>query len=84
MNKFNYINSNENRQHKKYSEILKDWNLFSEEKLIENDKEIKSNIKGDRRLLRIYNQSPFKKGVYNFERYIELAKLIEKTKKYGN
>ena len=81
MEKFNYINSNENRQHERYSEILRDWNLFSEEKLIENDNEIKSNIKGEKRLLRIYNQSPFKKGVYNFERYI---KLIEKTKKYGN
>ena len=78
MNKFNYLNSNENRQHERYSEILRNWNLFTERKLVVNDEEIKCNIKRDRRLLRIYNQSPFKKGGYNFERFMVLMKLIEK------
>ncbi len=57
--------------------ILDEWNLISEKELLENDSIIREKIKTDKRLKRIYRKNFFHNGEYNFERYVELMKLIK-------
>ena len=81
MDKYKYLLNNENRLKKDYKEILTKWHLFSELELIQNDTTIREKIKNDKRLKRIYNKQMFahsssKKGVYRYDRYIELKPLL--------
>ena len=57
-------------------EILQNWNISSEVKLIENNESIISKINDNKELKRIYNQDIFKKGKYNTKRCETLSKLI--------
>ena len=57
-------------------EILLNWNLISEVKLIDNDKDIQLKIKAHNGLKRIYRRNIFKKGEYDLQRFIELNALI--------
>ncbi|MCD4828763.1 MAG: TdeIII family type II restriction endonuclease [Candidatus Cloacimonetes bacterium] len=77
MEKYQYINSNENRGTDRYVELLRKWYLVSEIELIVNDDRICREISGNKRLTRIYNKHAFDaKAKYNNDRYIELSKLI--------
>jgi len=77
LEKYQIINNNDLRNKNKYIEILRKWNLYSEIELINNDNLLREKIGTDKRLIRLYNQKPFKnKGVYNIDRYDSLANLI--------
>lgn len=77
--KFKYLDDNSNRKNniKIYETILNDWFLFSEIELLNNDQKITKNLHKETRAGRIYNQSIFKNGDYNFERYNFLMNLIK-------
>lgn len=79
MEKFKYLGDNTNRKNntKIYKTLLNDWFLFSEIELLNNDFEITKNLYKETRARRIYNQSIFKNGAYNFERYNFLVGLIK-------
>ncbi|OQZ04366.1 MAG: restriction endonuclease [Candidatus Brocadia sp. UTAMX1] len=79
MEKFKYLGDNTNRKNntKIYKTLLNDWFLFSEIELLNNDSEITKNLYKETRARRIYNQSIFKNGDYNFERYNFLVGLIK-------
>jgi hypothetical protein len=79
MEKFKYINENTNRKNNIniYKTLLNDWFLFSEIELLNNDPEIAKNLHKETRAGRIYNQSIFKNGDYNCERYNFLMSLIK-------
>ena len=76
MEKFNLINSPENRDDKKYLSILKEWFLFTETKLVEKNLQIKESMENNQRLQRIYNQQIFIKEEYNWERVKILKDLL--------
>ncbi|WKZ20520.1 MAG: TdeIII family type II restriction endonuclease [Candidatus Jettenia sp. CY-1] len=80
MGKFKYLNDNTNRKNniKTYETLLNDWFLFSEIELLNNDFEITKNLHRKNRARRIYNQSIFRNGEYNFERYNFLMSLMDK------
>jgi len=84
LEKYRFLNDTKNRENKieRYIELLKEWFLFSEVKLIENDNKIYKQVKKEKkRLIRLYNQKPFdNKGKYNFQRYSTLAKFIDVNK----
>jgi hypothetical protein len=75
-NNYDFLNNKDNRCLDKFQEILENWNLFSELKLIENNELIMLKIKGDRNLTRIYNQKILLSGKYNWHRYYTLSQLI--------
>lgn len=79
MEKFKYLDDNANRKNNIniYKTLLNDWFLFSEIELLNNDPEITHNLHKETRAGRIYNQSIFKNGAYNFERYNFLMSLIK-------
>lgn len=76
LGRYYYIDDTSNKDSILYKEYLREWNLFSELELLENDKRIKEKIKGENRLTRVYNQSVFKKGKYNCDRYNKLKVLL--------
>ncbi|TLD41995.1 MAG: hypothetical protein JETT_1784 [Candidatus Jettenia ecosi] len=80
MKKFKYLDDNTNRKNdiKIYETLLNDWFLFSEIELLNNDFKITKNLHKETRARRIYNQSIFINGEYNFERYNFLMSLMEK------
>ena len=49
-----------------YMKLLKDWNLFSEIKLVKENEKILSQIENDKRMTRVYNQKSFNISRYNF------------------
>lgn len=70
---FNQINSPDSRQEIRYKQLLKNWYLFSELTLIENEPNLRSHLERNERLRRIYNRSPFKpNGTYDMGRFLEL------------
>jgi ribosomal protein S8 len=78
LEKYQVINDNDLRNENRYIEILREWNLYSEIELINNDPLIRERTKIDKKSIRLYNQKPFKnKGVYNTDRYNALANLIQ-------
>ncbi len=79
MENFKYLGDNTNRKINTeiYKTLLNDWFLFPEIELINNDSEITKNLHKETRARRIYNQSIFKNGDYNFERYNFLIGLIK-------
>lgn len=77
LDKFRQLNDNSLRHTTAYSTLLKDWNLFSELSLVNNDYSLKQKIGQDRALNRIYNNKAFDdKGNYNFNRYVKLNILL--------
>ena len=77
LTKFQYLNNNKNRNYQEYLDILNEWNLFSEVELIKNNDIIHKKINGDRFFTRVYNKHTFDaKGNYNYNRYLQLKKLI--------
>lgn len=77
INKFQLLTDNSKRLTAEYRSQLKEWNLFSELELIDNNAKIVKKIGTDKKLNRIYNKIVFdKKGNYNTERYTNLKKLI--------
>jgi len=77
LEKFQYLNNNKNRNHKRYLNILSKWNLFSEIELVKHNDVIISKIGQDRDLPRVYNKHAFDtKGNYNYDRYLQLKKII--------
>jgi len=68
---FQFIQDKQNiiKYRKKYQNIISQWFLYNELKIIENYDKIKDNINNNKKLLRIFNKSPFNsKGQYNFDR----------------
>ncbi len=77
LQKYRYLNENNNRTEDKYKEILIEWFLISELELIESSDEIQNNIGDDRKLRRYFNKTVFdSKGKYNLDRYLELKDHI--------
>lgn len=77
LEKFRFLNANENRNMTEYAKILDAWFLYSEKELIINDQKIKFSIKNNRNLTRIYNKTIFdNRGNYVTSRYNELKLLI--------
>jgi hypothetical protein len=78
INKYEYLNdgSNKSKEIKKYIDLLCDWNLVSEKELAEGEKKIKNEIETNKKLQKIFNQSIFKDGAYNIDRYVSLKKLM--------
>ncbi len=78
MERYFYINHKSNRKTQEYLNILNEWNLFSEEKIIKNEKLIHQQIEDSNIFQRIFNQQIFKEGVYNWHRFNKLNSLISK------
>jgi len=77
LEKYQVLNNNGLGNKNKYMEILREWNLYSEIELINNDNLLIEKIRTNKSLIRIYNQKPFNnKGVYNVDRYNHLINLI--------
>jgi hypothetical protein len=78
LDKFQYLNNNNNRNNTEYLEILNEWFLYSEIYLIKNKEDILKSINGNSNLTRLYNKKPFdSKGNYNFDRYNILKSLLK-------
>lgn len=77
LHKFKYLKNSKNRCNKKYLDIVNEWFLFSEKKLIIHNEHIQKAIKKNNRLMRIYNKQSFdNKGNYVKDRFEELVSLI--------
>ena len=71
MKNFQFIQDKQNIEQNpdRYKEILENWYLYNELRIFNNYDEIKESIKIDRKLLRVFNKSPFdNKGKYNIDR----------------
>jgi len=69
MKNFQYIQDKQNFKDVKYKEILEQWYLYNEIRILDNYENIKKNIKNDKKFLRIVNKTPFdNKGKYNIDR----------------
>lgn len=76
LERYKYINDKSNRYSDKYMDYLKDWNMFSEIELLENDHIIKEKLEENKRLTRTYNSLIFRGEDYNWNRYYKLRELI--------
>lgn len=76
--KFDFLNNHQNKLNglDLYKQRLQEWNMLSELNLVNKETIIKARIAGDKKLIRIFNQLPFKAGEYNIERFIALNKLL--------
>ena len=71
MKNFQFIQDIQNKNRQKYKNILEEWYLYNELRILENYKQIEEKIKNDKKLLRIFYKSPFgNNGKYNFDRKI--------------
>jgi hypothetical protein len=69
MKNFQYIQDKQNFKDVKYKEILEQWYLYHEIRILDNYENIKKNIKNDKKFLRILNKTPFdNKGKYNMDK----------------
>ena len=76
LNKYRFLTDNSNRNKPEYLTLLQEWNLSSEQFLIEHNNRIRESLTTDT-LMRKFNQTAFdNKGNYNRERYIVLRELI--------
>lgn len=74
---FDYINNSQNRNTKRYREILSSWNLFSELTIIENIENLTNKAKSNNTLQRLLNKNIFDSyGIYTIDRFIDINKLI--------
>ena len=78
LDKYKFINDENSRSQniKLFKDRLKEWNLFSEFELVDNENKIKNIIKNDKKLIKKFNQLIFLDGDYNYERYKILNELI--------
>lgn len=76
IDKYNQLISNKIDNQTKIK-ICNEWNLYSELYLLEQDNQINSIIKDNKSLKKIYKQTCFKKGNYNFNRYNSLKEKME-------
>lgn len=78
LSKYNFLNEHQNKQQniELYKQKLREWNLYSELKLVNSETSIREKIGIDKKLNRIFNQLIFKNGEYNFDRYNILNKLL--------
>jgi len=77
LEKYQTINDNDFRNENRYIKILREWNLYSEIELINNNNSLIEKVGTDKKLIRLYNQKSFKnKGGYNVDRYNSLVNLI--------
>ncbi len=77
LERYRYLNDNQNRGKSQYIKMLREWNLFSEIELVENDLKIKKEITNNKSLMRAYNKTIFDtKGNYNYDRYYQLRELF--------
>ncbi len=78
MGKYEFLNDHNNKatEKERYLEQLENWNLFCEKELLQNEGDIMKKLEQEKRMQRTYNQSIFKDGVYNIDRYLALQKLI--------
>jgi len=61
----------------KYLELLDKWCLYREKKIVENYKKLQKLVSTDKKLLRIFNQKPFKSDIkYNENRATSLLNLL--------
>lgn len=79
MNKYNYLNENQNRLNdtEYYKNLLQKWFLFREIDLLSTNSMIQQKIRGISKSERVFKQPILKKGEYNFTRYDSLKGLIE-------
>jgi hypothetical protein len=76
LDKFRLLVDPNKRTSAEYMEQLREWNLVSETRLIENNTRIRARIT-DKQMLKVYNKSCFDNGgTYNWERYTLLNGLI--------
>ena len=69
LEKFQFINDKSNIKDDKYIEIMTEWNMSSELKLVENRYNLAEKAKEDKKLRRLLNQTPFdSKGNYKIDR----------------
>ena len=77
LEKFHFLNDTTNRNKSNYLTQLNEWYLFSERELIQKEETIKGKIGGDKKLIHLYNKSPFDNvGNYNIERYANIIKVL--------
>lgn len=77
LEKYQVLNDSDLGIKNRYMGILREWNLYSEIELINNDNLLIEKIRTNKNLIRLYNQKPFdNKGVYNIDRYNHLINLI--------
>jgi len=69
IDKYNFINEPQNRIKAKeqYLKQLNEWHLYSEHKLVTNDFHLFPNV--DKETQKKFNQTPFKNGKYNNDRF---------------
>jgi len=75
MENYQYLNNSNNRSEERYKELLRAWSLFSEIEILQNEEAIKEFVRGNSRLLRIFNQGIFKDDEYNWQRSEELLNI---------
>ncbi|MDR0988838.1 MAG: TdeIII family type II restriction endonuclease [Prevotellaceae bacterium] len=86
LDKYKFLVDTSKRETPECLEQLKEWNLFSEIELIENDLTILVSLSDNSlngsslnsSLIKVYHKMPFKStGEYNWERYYTLKKLMD-------
>ena len=76
IDRYRFVNDVSNIGTSKYLDYLREWNLYSQLLLTGKDEIIRKAIRGDKRLIKIYNQQMFKDGEYNYNRFEKLSRLI--------
>ena len=77
LEKFQFLSDGANRTKPEYLAQLKEWHLYSEIELINNNTAIIQSIGNNRALTRIYNKNSLDgKGNYSWDRYNELRQLF--------
>lgn len=77
LEKFKFLSDGTNRIKPDYITQLKEWHLYSEIELINNNATIIQKIANNKTLTRIYNKNSFdSKGNYSWDRYNELRLLF--------
>jgi hypothetical protein len=76
--KYEFVSNQQNKfkDLQLYKTTLREWNLFSELELVNNEEVIKEKIALNKKLIKIYNQLPFTNGKYNKDRYNTLKSLL--------
>ncbi len=76
MENYQYLQDGSNRNNPRYAQILNDWYLFSESRILENEAKIITTIQDDMALQRFFNQKIFKKEKYNWDRASKILEII--------
>ncbi|KAF0129151.1 MAG: Type II site-specific deoxyribonuclease [Bacteroidetes bacterium] len=77
LEKFQFLSDGGNRTNSEYITQLREWYLYSEIELINNNTTIIKEIRDNKTLTRIYNKNSLdSKGNYSWDRYNELRRLF--------